>query len=132
MLQGGRLVGYPEGANAKTSAPGIHGDLRESRRCQPLARRRKFQGHKRAFDVRHAVNPGVGDIESKKNAAWPKHAGAFGKSAILQLRGLQMMQQQDREHRRECAVRKWKGRRIALDDPDVSAAGSMVGSGTEL
>jgi len=131
MLQGERL-GYPEGANAKTSAPGIHGDVRESRRCQPLARGRKFQGHKRALDVRNTVNPGVGDIESKKNAAWPKHAGDFGKSAILQLRGLQMMQQQDREHRRECAVRKGKGRRIALDDPDVRAAGSMVGSGTEL
>src|SRR2546430_9519686 len=31
----------------------------------------------------------------------PKHAGAFGKSAILQLRGLQMMQQQDRERSEE-------------------------------
>src|SRR5438105_15640109 len=107
MLQGERL-GYPEGANAKTSAPGIHGDVRESRRCQALARGRKFQGDKRALDVRNTVNPGVGDIESKKNAACPKHACDFGKSAIWQLLRLQMLHQQDREHRRKCAALKEK------------------------
>jgi hypothetical protein len=117
-----------QGVETKAAAAEIDGHAREAGECEARKSRAGRERSEDTFEMAEVMDPAVVDLKSEECAAGAQHAENFAEGEVLQFAGLEMVEDENGNGRRESFTRERQMRGIAADN----SAGIRVVVGFQL